>query len=469
VVGRALAAAILCALAGASTAAAAVPVKRPPLTWMRGDGSYTKASRGTHSITTIVIHDTDGGTLDGNIWWLSGGHSHASAHYVVARDGSIVQLVHLSDIAWHSGNAFVNAHSIGIEHVGNTYDAAGYTNAEYRSSARLVAWLVRRYSIPVDRTHIIGHSQVPDPNDPFLFGGSDHHTDPGPHWRWGYYLNLVRHFAFPDRYAVRVDTTTIDRGETLTGIVPWAVSTKRARRVEFLLDGHVVWSDSRKPFAFAAGHGWNTTQVANGRHVLTVRAIGAGHSASQQLVVNVANRNFALTTSAIHAWEKVKGVLRVRANVRGAHTGGIGLYIDGHIVSRDRRAPYTLHWDSRRARNGLHRITLAAIARDGRVATRRLPLVVSNVTRPKRAPLPPPTQNLAEGQVVDGPVDWRAHTVGPVARLDFVVDGVTVATQTREPWSTTWTPTPGAHTLEVRAATRDGRRSTAAVDVTSSS
>ena len=53
---------------------------------------------------------------------------------------------------------------------------------------------------------------MPDPKHPRLFGGSDHHTDPGPHWRWGYYMNLVRRFAFPERYALHVDTTSIERG-----------------------------------------------------------------------------------------------------------------------------------------------------------------------------------------------------------------------------------------------------------------
>ena len=36
--------------------------------------------------------------------------------------------------------------------------------------------------VPMDRTHVIGHSEVPDPNNPGLYGGSDHHTDPGPNW-----------------------------------------------------------------------------------------------------------------------------------------------------------------------------------------------------------------------------------------------------------------------------------------------
>jgi hypothetical protein len=118
------------------------------------------------------------------------------------------------------------------------------------------------------------------------------------------------------------------------------------------------------------------------------------------------------------------------------------------------------------------------VAADGRVAKRRLPLVVKNhvVTKqkPKPKPLPAPqitAQNLADGQTVTGVVDWRAHTIGPVARVEFVVDGTVIATATTEPWATMWdssTVAPGAHTLEVRAFTRDGRRAVARVSVTSS-
>jgi hypothetical protein len=116
------------------------------------------------------------------------------------------------------------------------------------------------------------------------------------------------------------------------------------------------------------------------------------------------------------------------------------------------------------------------------VAKRRLPLVVANhvVTKPKPKPtptprpLPPPqvtAQNLADGQTVSGVVDWRAHTIGPVARVEFVVDGTVIATATTEPWAITWdssTVAPGAHTLEVRAFTKDGRRAVLSVGVTSS-
>jgi N-acetyl-anhydromuramyl-L-alanine amidase AmpD len=483
----ALLAAFLGVLAGAPLAHASELVKRPAVTWVRGDGSFTKASRGKKQIHTIVIHATDGGSLLGNVWWLSGGHSHASAHYVVSRDGSIVQLVHLSDIAWHAGNWQTNVHSVGVEHVGETYDPAGFTTAEYVSSAKLVAWLVRRYAIPVDRKHIIGHSQVPDPSDPTLLGGSDHHTDPGPLWRWGYYLRLVRRYAFPDLYALHIRSTTIASGDTLTGIEPWRVVTKGdARRVDFLVDGEVLWSDSRRPFAFAAGHGWNTTRIANGTHVLALRVTGGGRTAWKRSIVRVVNHDFALTTSKLRPWQKVSGLLRIRANVRGAKTTGIGLYVDGKVISRDRAAPFTLRWNSHRVADGRHRITLAAIALDGRVARRTLPLVVSNrahrghaVVKPKPKPRPKPkplpaakivSQTVVDGSTVGGVVDWRAHTIGPIARLQFVLDGTVLATATQEPWSTSWDTTavaPGAHVLAVRALAKDGRvAASATVSVT---
>jgi hypothetical protein len=126
------------------------------------------------------------------------------------------------------------------------------------------------------------------------------------------------------------------------------------------------------------------------------------------------------------------------------------------------------------------------VAADGRVAKRRLPLVVANRVAAKPKPKPPPkpkpsprplpapqvtAQNLADGQTVSGVVDWRAHTIGPVAHVEFVVDGTVIASATTEPWATTWdtsTVAPGPHTLEVRAFTKDDRRGVLTIGVTAS-
>ena len=95
------------------------------------------------------------------------------------------------DIAWHAGNWAYNESSIGIEHAGFT-NVTRFPDAEYRGSARLAAWIADTFLITPDRSHVIGHSQVPDPNHPGEWGGVDHHTDPGRTWNWPRYMAYLR-------------------------------------------------------------------------------------------------------------------------------------------------------------------------------------------------------------------------------------------------------------------------------------
>lgn len=157
--------------------------------WTPADPSnYSSANRAhDYPIDMIVIHDIEGDAPTAIKDFQTPGFG-ASAHYVVGYDGSITQMVREHDIAWHAGNWDYNTRSIGIEHAGYAYTAGLYTQAEYDASAELAASICSRYGVPMDRTHVIGHYQVPDPNNPNLFGGSDHHTDPGPYWDWTYYM-----------------------------------------------------------------------------------------------------------------------------------------------------------------------------------------------------------------------------------------------------------------------------------------
>ena len=95
------------------------------------------------------------------------------------------------DIAWHAGNWAYNESSIGIEHAGFT-NVTHFPDAEYRGSAKLAAWIADTFLITPDRSHVIGHSQVPDPNHPGEWGGVDHHTDPGRTWDWPRYMAYLR-------------------------------------------------------------------------------------------------------------------------------------------------------------------------------------------------------------------------------------------------------------------------------------
>ena len=55
------------------------------------------------------------GSFFGTVAWLRDPRAHASANFVVGRDGKVQELVPLHDIAWHAGNWAVNERSIGIE------------------------------------------------------------------------------------------------------------------------------------------------------------------------------------------------------------------------------------------------------------------------------------------------------------------------------------------------------------------
>jgi hypothetical protein len=157
-----------------------------------GDGDYGNHDLGdrpaSQSIDYIVVHDTEGawdGVLD-----LVQDPTYVSWHYTLrSTDGHIAQHVKARDVAWHAGNWYVNAKSIGLEHEGFLANPdAWYTEAMYRSSARLVRYLAGKYGIPLDRQHVLGHDNVPGPTTAAVPGM---HTDPGPYWDWRHYFALL--------------------------------------------------------------------------------------------------------------------------------------------------------------------------------------------------------------------------------------------------------------------------------------
>jgi hypothetical protein len=440
---------------------------RPPLVWLKGEGNFTKSHRGPESIDKIVIHVTEG-AFWGSVRWLQSPRAHASSHYIVARNGKIVQLVHLSDIAWHAGNWKVNTHSVGIEHEGFTYGPGGFTNAQYHSSARLAAWIARRSLLPIDRKHFIGHAEVPAPGGGR--GGSSHHTDPGPRWKWDYYLRLVRRYAGVQKLSI---LPVVPPGP-LRGIVPWrAKATGDIGRVEFSINGQVVSTDARPPFAVPGG--LNTTRLGNGTHVLQVYGVaGPGRYDIARKTIVVDNKAFALTSAGARPWTKVRGPVKLRVRPWGAKAATMIFLVDGHRRAVDRRPPFLFAWNAAHAKPGKHVLQVVATSVDGRVAKRRIPLVAAKrvVVKPK-----PPTapalkilsQTVADGQQVSGLVLWRVEVSGKPTRVEFVVDGVTRGADVAAPYTFGWhadAETPGAHRLSARAIGTRKVEATVTVTVT---
>ncbi|HVY46231.1 MAG TPA: peptidoglycan recognition family protein, partial [Minicystis sp.] len=164
-------------------------------------------------ISMIAIHDTEGG-WDASVSTLQN-DPNKSVHYIVDADGSRVgQFVHEADTAWHAGNWYYNSRMVGIEHVGVAADDA-YQTPMYEKSAELVRSIASRNGLGpngdgthLDRSVLVGHQEVPDgdvipessppcPDSPGSctqdnrYGGQSNHRDPGVHWEWCHYTDII--------------------------------------------------------------------------------------------------------------------------------------------------------------------------------------------------------------------------------------------------------------------------------------
>ncbi len=447
-------------------AAGAAVGARPPVVWLKGEGNFTKAHRSIQSIDKLVVHVTEG-SFWGSVRWLKSARAHASSHYVVSRNGKIVQLVHLSDIAWHAGHWGTNEQSVGIEHEGFTYGPAGFTDAQYHASARLAGWIARRSLLPIDRAHLIGHRDVPDGRGGR--GGSSHHTDPGPHWKWDYYLRLVRRYAGVIRLSVK---PLVPEGP-LRGIVSWrAKASPDIGRVEFIVDGRVVHVDRRRPFAYAL----NTARLANRGYKLQVHGVaGPGRYDVEGTRVLVDNKTFALTSAGARPWMLAPSTIRLRVRPWGQKAARMTFSVDGKRRAVDARPPFLFSWSTRRARPGRHVLEVVATSVDGRTATRRIPLVVPAPPKPRPQPKPKSVpvalagMNVADGQQLTGLVVWRVDVRGRVKQVEFLVDGVSRGIDVAAPYTlgiNAAAEQPGEHRLTGRIAGANGKTAEATVTVT---
>ncbi|MFJ4923873.1 N-acetylmuramoyl-L-alanine amidase [Streptomyces sp. NPDC088725] len=154
-----------------------------------GYGNHDKAGRpASEAIDTIVLHATEE-TWDRALQLVQD-PTYVSWNYTVrSSDGHIAQHVAAKDVAWHAGNWYTNSKSLGVEQEGfMAAPDAWYTEAMYRTSARLVKYLAGKYDIPLDRQHILAHDNVPGTTTSTIAGM---HADPGPFWDWAHFFQLL--------------------------------------------------------------------------------------------------------------------------------------------------------------------------------------------------------------------------------------------------------------------------------------
>ncbi|GAA2702321.1 N-acetylmuramoyl-L-alanine amidase [Micromonospora olivasterospora] len=169
-------------------------------------GNHDLANRpADQKIEYIIIHDTEGYfTPSVNLVKRA---DYLGWHYTLRSvDGYIAQHIKAKDVGWHAGNWYVNAKSIGLEHEGFAGHGTWYTEAMYRTSAKLVRHLAHKFQIPLDRQHILGHDNVPGTVASTVAGM---HWDPGPYWDWSHYFDLLK-APFHSTGTPRTGLVTID-------------------------------------------------------------------------------------------------------------------------------------------------------------------------------------------------------------------------------------------------------------------
>ena len=110
----------------------------------------------------MVIHHTSGSSMGQAQRTLSTPERKVSAHYLIGRDGAVVQLVDESARAWHAGQSWwggvtdVNSLSIGIELDNNGFEA--FPDAQIDALLRLLGDIRQRQRIPA--ANFVGHADV---------------------------------------------------------------------------------------------------------------------------------------------------------------------------------------------------------------------------------------------------------------------------------------------------------------------
>lgn len=100
-----------------------------------------------------------------------------SAHFLIERDGTLVQLVDVHRRAWHAGESQwcgrdrCNDYSVGVELEG--CDEQPFEDAQYETLHRLLRWLAGVFPA-ITPERVVGHSDV----------APGRKTDPGPCFDW---------------------------------------------------------------------------------------------------------------------------------------------------------------------------------------------------------------------------------------------------------------------------------------------
>ena len=144
--------------------------------------NFNSQKRSKKQIRFIVVHYTGMKSENAAINKLTNIQSQVASHYLITRNGKIINLVPDLYIAWHAGISSwktlnsLNKNSIGIEitNPGHQFGYKKFSKNQINSLINLSKFLIKKYKI--NKRNILGHSDI----------APDRKKDPGEKFPWEY-------------------------------------------------------------------------------------------------------------------------------------------------------------------------------------------------------------------------------------------------------------------------------------------
>jgi AmpD protein len=153
------------------------PVGTPPVLLVIHSISLPPGEFGSDDIVALFLNRLD---VARHPFFAGIRELRVSAHFLIRRDGELIQFVSCDDRAWHAGLSSwrgrerCNDFSIGVELEG--CDEVPFEETQYASLDRLIALLAGCYPIVA----ATGHADI----------APGRKTDPGPYFEWGRIVRL---------------------------------------------------------------------------------------------------------------------------------------------------------------------------------------------------------------------------------------------------------------------------------------
>ena len=218
---------------------------------------------------------------------------------------------------------------------------------------------------------------------------------------------------------------------------------------------------------------WDTTQAANGSHVLTAVARDTAGNLTTSAALFITINNASTTTVSITVPPGTVSGTSVTVSANASSTVGIAgvqFQLDGvNLGAETTTSPYSITWNTTQTTNGKHLLTAVARDASGNLTTSSaVTIIVTNNSAPDTTPPTVSITSPAVNATASGSVTISAlasDNVGVVG-LQFKVDGANLGPeQTGSTYAIFWDTTQasnGNHTLTAMARDSAGNQTTSA-------